>query len=147
MEQSTEEEVIPIDTGMFPSQKFCLPVEIESGVLPSMGRDVSIPEILRLCGEFISPLGGRDKSACKSALQRFSFNPRAPRRARRRGTGCFAPTLRFQSTRPTWDATKPRRHPSRLTLKFQSTWGATTHPPHRNPPGEVSIHAPHVGRD
>src|ERR1019366_38522 len=105
MEQSTEEEVIPIDTGMFPSQKFCLPVEIESGVLPSMGRDVSIPEILRLCGEFISPLGGRDKSACKSALQRFSFNPRG---ARRPIHHIEIHPAKFQSTRPTWGATEAR---------------------------------------
>ena len=55
----------------------------------------------------------------------------------------------FQSTRPTWGATQWRRYPAR-DAAFQSTrptWGATPIYHSTEQRSEVSIHAPHVGRD
>ncbi len=78
-----------------------------------------------------------------------SFNPRAPRGARRcdrRADGCGQA---FQSTRPAWGATSSR-FCCCSRRSFQSTrpaWGATTQAPAINAMQLVSIHAPRVGRD
>jgi len=79
-----------------------------------------------------------------------SFNSRAPRGARRSLTSVSLPQVQFQFTRPAWGATCRRccrRPPSRC---FNSRAPRGARPwlgRHDHERGQVSIHAPRVGRD
>src|ERR1035437_5089587 len=105
-------------------------------------------------------------------MLRRRFNPRAPRGARRKRKLILATDQWFQSTRPTWGATRGRAltrtrcssfnpraprgarpsvgSPGSGGAVFQSTrptWGATGKVQRCLTSRDVSIHAPHVGRD
>ncbi len=74
-----------------------------------------------------APRVGRDSAAhAKTSLIPY-FNPRAPRGARRGAETIISFISRFQSTRPAWGATRGGVY---------GTLG-----------GQISIHAPRVGRD
>ena len=78
-----------------------------------------------------------------------SFNPRAPRGARRAAAGPAPLQWRFNPRAPR-GARLRRESKSALDFSFQSTrptWGATTHELRGSARRNVSIHAPHVGRD
>ena len=80
-------------------------------------------------GEFQStrPIRGATRPKMPIAPPISNFNPRAPYGARHHLYRTLHPCQQFQSTRPIRGATKP---------------GPPTHPS-----GDISIHAPHTGRD
>ena len=86
---------------------------------------------VRGLGQSISihaPRVGRDAIALTSySKAKTNFNPRAPCGARRSLSVIIKPSKGFQSTRP--------------------VWGATAFVVYANSIGEISIHAPRVGRD
>src|ERR1019366_1029997 len=93
---------------------------------PHVGRDETTPPSEPADAE-VSIHVGRDDQSTTSKSTRRSFNPRAPRGARLKPA--YEPIIlaMFQSTRPTWGATRRGRPLCRVH--------------------DVSIHAPHVGRD
>jgi len=96
-----------------------------------------------------APHVGRDDVVVYVCIQMCDFNPRAPRGARQFTPSQPAAKSLFQSTRPTWGATRMWRRGLRVLL-FQSTrptWGATSCTVFAGGPDYISIHAPHVGRD
>ena len=119
---------------------------------PRVGRDfppaakgVSMPDFNPR-----APCGAR-RAAAMAALVHQSISIHAPRVGRDVLSFSFArQSVRFQSTRPVWGAT--RRAPSRPSLRCyfnpRAPCGARPFPP----PGplsrkQISIHAPRVGRD
>src|ERR1035437_4303067 len=139
---------------------------------PHVGRDYKyFDQMPTLRVSIHAPHVGRDQPGVRGDGGSQGFNPRAPRGARRgrwsrmyplflfqstRPTwGATAEFLRvtgyvvFQSTRPTWGATSARSMyiSSALFQSTRPTWGATAHMWPIVHLRQVSIHAPHVGRD
>ena len=96
---------------------------------PHTGRDlrpsVTAPGYIRI--SIHAPHTGRDMCMLGTSAQILNFNPRAPYGARLRRSVCIHTSSGFQSTRPIWGATPPL--------------------PPSDPPLDISIHAPHMGRD
>ena len=93
-----------------------------------MGRDPPGAVVVRTSYVSIhAPHVGRDHGFADIEGPFHGFNPRAPRGARPMMATQQSLMAMFQSTRPTWGATKRRAHHAGC--------------------GNVSIHAPHVGRD
>ena len=96
-----------------------------------------------------APRVGRDRKRPAARSTKGCFNPRAPCGARHDALCHVEESSAFQSTRPVWGATSPRRsHP--CVQWFQSTrpvWGATHVTRLACCVVSVSIHAPRVGRD
>ena len=95
---------------------------------PRAGCDfLRLQDIARALISIHAPRVGRDPCAQCSKHRTHHFNPRAPCGARQFLYDDNVPTDRFQSTRP--------------------VWGATPRKAARAPDGQISIHAPRVGRD
>ncbi len=118
---------------------------------PRAGRDKRSPFMWPKSSLFQSTRPARGATArSRSACHREdSFNPRAPRGARRFGGGCLRDAITFQSTRPARGATvRPSTDISHCGFNPRAPRGARH--PRRTPahqPRTVSIHAPRAGRD
>ncbi len=141
---------------------------------PRVGRDGSNP-VINPTAAYVSihaPRVGRDLRGARSGGRHCSFNPRAPRGARRPGhciphssigVSIHAPRVGRDSRRWRWRSARigfnPRAprgaRPGRVCrslqlAEFQSTrpaWGATIESMSEHSEHIVSIHAPRVGRD
>ena len=97
-----------------------------------------------------APRVGRDSIMPAAIESVIYFNPRAPCGARRLQPRLDRKMARFQSTRPVWGATVTILGLGLRARLFQSTrpvWGATCYQPAFEDGGDISIHAPRVGRD
>ena len=97
-----------------------------------------------------APHAGRDETARRAGRNRKYFNPRAPCGARRFQFFQCHPKGLFQSTRPMRGATRNATSAQLKTSLFQSTRpmrGATRAEERGQVQAEISIHAPHAGRD
>ena len=95
------------------------------------------------------PMRGATSSELWRGCTSSNFNPRAPCGARPTWQSCGTFTTTFQSTRPMRGATVMHDVYTHL-YQFQSTRpmrGATPGNPRTLYPDEISIHAPHAGRD
>ena len=97
-----------------------------------------------------APPAGRDCYIFPRPAQPCNFNPRAPCGARLQELVKRVEALEFQSTRPMRGATAAQACDTRNTVQFQSTRpmrGATIPLILSWPRFDISIHAPHAGRD
>ena len=96
---------------------------------PHMGRDVSLKaeDVGALPFQSTRPMRGATSRNCKMSQYVTHFNPRAPYGARLPEKGLASVDYVFQSTRPIWGATPVSRYELSLV--------------------QISIHAPHMGRD
>ena len=117
---------------------------------PHAGRDRVAALSRYVAGRFNprAPCGARQQGASSWAVRRC-FNPRAPCGARRMGTYLSTSSDGFQSTRPMRGATC-------LCGRYRHYADVSIHAPHAGRDqaatlsdlfGKVSIHAPHAGRD
>ena len=117
---------------------------------PHAGRDNwSTHQFTRKGVSIHAPHAGRDQCVRPQSSPRWSFNPRAPCGARPILGRSKTHTSRFQSTRPMRGAT-PVNFAAQILTVFQSTRpmrGATWRCPDCGFSFDVSIHAPHAGRD
>ena len=141
---------------------------------PHTGRDIHAPIVIAVQRYFNprAPYGARLVIYSPSISDQH-FNPRAPYGARRFQALRFRGMQQFQSTRPIRGATQSFPHSFLLSRDFnpRAPYGArrktvhhgrhcreiSIHAPHtgrdsgpggkRNPPQGISIHAPHTGRD
>ena len=133
----------------FFSQTFDIDISIHA---PHTGRDGVVLLSGRRCSKFQStrPIRGATLCLFRRLTLFRDFNPRAPYGARR--TKILLTTLQtlFQSTRPIRGATIFQNSHSGSTTLFQSTRpirGATLCRLAPNHHVDISIHAPHTGRD
>ena len=96
------------------------------------------------------PIRGATRCPYQHWLRYVHFNPRAPYGARRSTPAAEPIWLEFQSTRPIRGATSTALGTTLDRIKFQSTRpirGATLIQEYNHDCKEISIHAPHTGRD
>ena len=96
------------------------------------------------------PMRGATCHPSTAFRMRTHFNPRAPCGARPYNTGLRETDKEFQSTRPMRGATGAAGNPAPEKTKFQSTRpmrGATRNRKIQTNCKNISIHAPHAGRD
>ena len=96
------------------------------------------------------PIRGATRRAYRSFCGTPHFNPRAPYGARQKGIFIRPVTPVFQSTRPIRGATLIGNGRDHRMQKFQSTRpirGATMTAAEIDALEQISIHAPHTGRD
>ena len=92
----------------------------------------------------------RFSSACLSVQSRLFQSTHPSWGATRRIHTASLYNTRFQSTHPSWGATMPSISSAALACLFQSThpsWGATRHSKVSTVSRDISIHAPIVGCD
>ena len=119
---------------------------------PHAGRDGAASPRVSVAWIFQStrPMRGATGARQFKTRRYQHFNPRAPCGARRNQRRRHAFTTLFQSTRPMRGATPLPPQPKTAKMRFQSTRpmrGATTCKVLQAFAWDISIHAPHAGRD
>ena len=119
---------------------------------PHAGRDRlrRLPLTHEILFQSTRPMRGATTAEHRPSTSQSYFNPRAPCGARRFRLANAIKHLLFQSTRPMRGATPMQQPMAQPVQQFQSTRpmrGATFAKSTSWPRFDISIHAPHAGRD